>query len=94
MSLSNPIQIYPQEEFLVINSVRYARGRATYAVSETCEWVAEHWDQLSENTKTVIARDVRQEVESRRNEGDRQSAFEQIDNLFWERLFEVVGDWA
>ena len=94
MSLSNPIQVYPHEEFLVINSVRYARGRSTYVVSETCEWVAEHWDQLSENTKTVVARDVRQEVEFRRNEGVRQSASEKIDNPFWERLFDVVGDWA
>lgn len=90
MSLKNPIPLYPVDEFLVIGAVRYARGRATYVVEETCEWVIEHWTELSENTRAVIARDVRLEVELRRAEGAEQSALARIDNPFWEALLDTV----
>ena len=90
MSWQNPIQLTPVDEFLVIGAVRYARGRATYVVEETCEWVINHWGQLSENTRAVIARDVRLEVELRRAEGEEQSALARIDNPAWERLLDVV----
>lgn len=88
MSWDNPIQITPSEEFLIIGAVRYARGRATYAVEETCRWVIDHWEDLSENTRAVIARDVALEVELRRNEGERQSELARIDNPFWEALLD------
>ena len=88
MSWDNPIQITPAEEFLVIGAVRYARGRATYVVEETCRWVIDHWEDLSENTRFVIARDVALEVEMRRNEGERQSELARIDNPFWEALLD------
>lgn len=88
MSFENPIQITPVEEFLIIGAVRYARGRATYVVEETCEWVIAHWGQLSENTRFVIARDVALEVELRRNEGERQSELARIDNPYWEALLD------
>ena len=42
MSWDKPIILTPVDEFLVIGAVRYARGRATYVVEETCEWVIEH----------------------------------------------------
>lgn len=90
MSFKNPIPLYPVDEFLVISAVRYARGRATYVVEETCEWVIDHWEQLSENTRRVIARDVRLEVELRRAEGEEQSALTRIDNPAWERLLDTV----
>lgn len=88
MSWDNPIQITPNEEFLIIGAVRYARGRATYVVEETCQWVIAHWEDLSDNTKAVIARDVALEVEMRRNEGERQSELARIDNPFWEALLD------
>jgi len=90
MSWEKPIPLYPVDEFLVIGAVRYARGRATYVVEETCEWVTEHWGELSENTRAVIARDVRLEVELRRNQGAEQSALARIDNPFWEKLLDKV----
>lgn len=90
MSWEKPIQITPVDEFLVIGAVRYARGRATYVVEETCEWVVEHWPELSDNTRAVIARDVRLEVELRRNEGEKQSALARIDNPAWEALLDTV----
>ena len=88
MSFENPIQITPVEEFLIIGAVRYARGRATYVVEETCRWVIDHWEDLSENTRFVIARDVALEVEMRRNEGAKQSELARIDNPFWEALLD------
>lgn len=88
MSFENPIQITPVEEFLIIGAVRYARGRATYVVEETCQWVIAHWEDLSDNTKAVIARDVALEVEMRRNEGAKQSELARIDNPFWEALLD------
>lgn len=99
MSWEKPIIITPNEEFLVVSSVRYARGRATYIVEMTCEWVINHWEQLSEKTRAVIARDVRDEVKQRREEGAKQSALARIDNPFWEKLLdtvekEVPNDWA
>lgn len=90
MSWERPILLYPVDEFLVISAVRYARGRATYVVEETCEWVIEHWGQLSENTRAVIARDVRLEVQLRRDEGAEQSAIARIDNPAWEKLLDTV----
>lgn len=88
MSWDSPIQITPSEEFLIIGAVRYARGRATYVVEETCRWVIAHWEDLSENTRFVIARDVALEVEMRRNEGAKQSELARIDNPFWEALLD------
>lgn len=90
MSWEKPIPLTPDMEFLVISAVRYARGRATYIVEQTCEWVVAHWEQLSDNTRAVIARDVRLEVELRRNEGEKQSALTRIDNPYWEELLDTV----
>lgn len=88
MSWEKPIMLTPDMEFLVIGAVRYARGRATYVVEETCEWVIAHWEQLSDNTRAVIARDVRLEVELRHAEGERQSTLKRIDNPYWEALLD------
>lgn len=90
MSWQQPIPLSPAEEFLVIGAVRYARGRATYIVEMTCEWVIDHWEQLSENTRAVIARDVALEVQLRRKEGEKQSALTRIDNPYWEALLDKV----
>lgn len=99
MSWEKPIPMYPVDEFLVISAVRYARGRATYVVEETCEWVIDHWAELSENTRAVIARDVQMEVKLRREQGDELATIARIDNPAWEKLLdtvekEVPDDWA
>lgn len=90
MSWEKPVLLTPDMEFLVIGAVRYARGRATYVVEETCQWVIAHWSELSDNTRSVIARDVREEVELRRKQGAKQSALTRIDNPYWEALFDTV----
>ena len=90
MSWEKPIPLTPVDEFLVIGAVRYARGRATYVVEETCEWVIDHWGELSENTRAVIARDVRMEVQLRREQGDELATIARIDNPAWEALLDTV----
>ena len=90
MSVEQPIPLTTADEFLVVSAVRYARGSATYIVEMTCEWVIEHWEQLSENTRAVIAKDVALEVQLRRDEGEKQSALARIDNPAWERLLDTV----
>lgn len=88
--MSAPITLTPDSEFLVVSAVRYARGSATYIVERTCRWVTEHWEQLSENTRAVIARDVELEVQLRREQGDELATIARIDNPFWEALLDVV----
>lgn len=90
MSWEKPIQLTPDMEFLVIGAVRYARGSATYIVERTCRWVIAHWDDLSDNTRAVIARDVALEVELRRAEGEQQSTLARIDKPHWEALLDKV----
>lgn len=92
MSWEKPIMLTPDMEFLVISAVRYARGRATYIVETTCRWVIAHWEELSDSTRAVIARDVELEVRLRRNEGEQQSTLTRIDNPYWEALLDKVEE--
>lgn len=81
-------RISPNDEFLVIGAVRYARGRATYVVRETVNWVIRHWDGLTENTRYVIARDVKEECDYR--EATDRSYLSQIDDPDWNRLWNHI----
>lgn len=90
MSWDKPIMLTPDQEFLAISAVRYARGSATYIVERTCRWVIEHWPELSENTRAVIARDVALEVKLRREQGDELATIARIDNPAWEALLDTV----
>lgn len=83
-------RISPNDEFLVIGAVRYARGRATYVVKETVDWVINHWDGLTENTRFVIARDVREECDYRDN--THRSVLSQIDDTDWNRLWNHIKE--
>ena len=67
-----------------MGAVRYARGRATYIVGMTVDWVIKHWDELSEKTKHLIERDVAEECEYRDNTP--RSVLSEIDDPDWQRL--------
>ncbi|MTD91135.1 hypothetical protein [Corynebacterium hiratae] len=86
----DPIMLGPRDEFLVIGAVRYARGRATYVVKETVDWVIRHWHQLSDNTRYVIARDVAEECDYRDNTP--RSVLSEIDDPDWQRLYNHIKD--
>lgn len=83
-------RITPRDEFLVIGAVRYARGRATYVVKETVDWVIKHWDELTDNTRYVIARDVAEECEYRDNTP--RSVLSEIDDPDWNRLLNHIKE--
>lgn len=83
-------RITPHDEFLVIGAVRYARGRATYVVKETVDWVIKHWDELSDNTRYVIARDVAEECDYRDN--THRSVLSEIDDSDWNRLLTHIKE--
>ena len=85
-----PIVLGPRDEFLVIGAVRYARGRATYVVKETVDWVIQHWHQLSDNTRYVIARDVAEECDYRDNTP--RSVLSEIDDPDWQRLLNHIKE--
>lgn len=92
MSWAKPIPMTPHAEFLVVSAVRYARGRATYVVEETCTWVMNHWDELSDKTKTVIHRDVAQELQWRREVRDTLPGTVDLDTPFWEALLDRIEE--
>ena len=84
------ISLGPRDEFLVIGAVRYARGRATYVVQETVDWVIKHWDDLSDNTRYVITRDVAEECDYRDNTP--RSVLSEIDDPDWNRLWNHIKE--
>lgn len=84
------ISLGPRDEFLVIGAVRYARGRATYVVKETVDWVIKHWDEMSDNTRYVIARDAKEECDYR--EATPRSVLSEIDDPDWNRLHNHIKE--
>lgn len=48
---------------LIVSAVRYALGRSTYVVGETCAYLREHWQEIPEGHREVILRDIREEME-------------------------------
>lgn len=82
----------PHDQFLVVGAVRYARGRATYIVGMTVDWVVKHWDELSEKTRHNIARDVQEECDYRDATYDDRSVLSQIDDPDWQRLWNHIKE--
>ena len=44
--------------WMIIDAVRYAIGRATYQVLITTEWLIKHWDDIPMNTQIIVRRDI------------------------------------
>ena len=52
------------DEFrLYVGATRYYLGRMTYAVDEFTRTLIRNWSTLSENTRSIICRDVEEEFE-------------------------------
>lgn len=43
---------------LAIQSLRYCMGRMTYAVSDCADFISQHWQDFSQNTKNIIIREL------------------------------------
>ncbi|MGX2974437.1 hypothetical protein ACWIUH_05565 [Ursidibacter arcticus] len=50
---------YDEFQMLIISAERYAIGRMTYVVSETCDLIANYLPSLSNNTLSVLIRDIK-----------------------------------
>ena len=52
-------------DFIILAGIRYGIGRASYAPGLICDWIKRHWNELSDNLKTLIKRDITSEIEMR-----------------------------
>jgi hypothetical protein len=54
---------FGREDMAALWAVRYCLGRRTYVVSECCAWLRSIWDTLDPIAKSLIARDIDEEIE-------------------------------
>lgn len=57
------------EEQILICAVRYALGRMSYIVSIVCEYVKAKKDELSDECKKIIVRDIKDEYQFYHRQG-------------------------
>lgn len=53
---------YGLHDFIAVSAVRYAMGRQTYIVDETCQWLRAVWPTLDPMARELIARDVTEAI--------------------------------
>lgn len=92
MSATEGITLGREDEFLIVEAFRYARGRGPDTLHLTCSRIVRLWDELSEVTRSVIARDVALEIELRREEPAEVSARDRVEAPYWERLLDLAED--
>lgn len=68
---------------LVVSSLRYALGRATYITSDTSELVERYWKYIPLNDRTVVLRDLQRHL-------DQSKDHDTIDNRIWVSLREKL----
>ena len=76
------------EEQIIICAVRYALGRMSYITGIVAEYVASKKDELSEQCKAIIIRDIETEYALYRSMG--QTLGMECDERTWLRLLEVL----
>lgn len=86
-------------DWMIINAVRYATGRMTYAVLETCDWLVANWSNLPERVRQIIRQDL--ECEFRRDDMARADPYRakmilplghDCDRAQWERVRRLWGN--
>lgn len=76
------------EEMMLISAVRYALGRRSYIVPETCSFVASVKDKLSQHCIDIIIRDIGEGFEMYHRSGNLCGM--ECDEKEWYRLLEVL----
>ena len=61
--MNNKILDDQNTDFIILAGIRYGIGRASYAPNLICNWIKNHWNELSDNLKSQIKRDIRSEIE-------------------------------
>lgn len=80
------------EEQIIICAVRYALGRMSYIVSDVCEYVRFKKDELSDECKKIIARDIKDEYQFYHRQG--KTLGMEYDEQNWMRLLEMLKEGA
>lgn len=75
---------------LFIESVRYSLTRHSYAPSECADLVRAKWEEIPDNTRVVIARDVHEAIEDN-DRLDRQHKWPDDIRYNWVSLRDFMG---
>ena len=78
------------EEQMLISAVRYALGRQSYIVGDTCRFVANIKDKLSQNCIAIIVRDIEEELKRYHEFG--QMLGMECDEKDWVELLRILKD--
>lgn len=84
-------KLSPDNELtLWVGATRYYMGRMTYAVANFCSLLIGSWNELSENTRAIIERDIETEFvrddESRRRGDSFHPLGHDMDRKSWEHV--------
>jgi len=82
--------------WMILDSFRYSLGRMTYQVQETVEWLIENWEEVDDNTKAQIAKELDEELarDSRaREQGTKPFPLGMdCDRAEWVRLYTEINN--
>lgn len=53
--------VWGRDELMVVAAFRYCLGRRTYIVSDCVDWLLAHWEVFSDQTRSIIKRDLEEE---------------------------------
>lgn len=85
-----PAMKYGRGDLMAVAAFRYCCGRMSYIVSDCADWLISVWPELSDNTKTVIQRDLEREFQKddqARLAGDQYKPLGMdCDRAEWERV--------
>lgn len=84
-------------DWMIIGATRYAMGRMTYIVQDTCDWLVLNWERLPNTVTSIISRDLEEafEQDDRAREKDTELLSEAVcsrplgwncDRAQWERV--------
>ena len=71
-------------EWMIVDSVRYSIGRATYHIMLVTDWIIKHWDKMSLPIHDIIRHDV-EDAFKRYSQGQ-ASLGHKCDKKMWENV--------
>ena len=78
------------EEQILICAVRYALGRMSYIVGTVCDYVKSKRNELSDNFKNIIIKDIEESVEYHHRTG--QTVGMECDEKQWVQLLNFLKE--
>lgn len=87
MKTQNP---WGANDLMVVTAFRYCCGRQTYIVGECADWLIQHWSEFSQNTRSLIQRELEEEFrrddEARKSQAQYKPLGWDCDRKEWERV--------